>query len=75
MSAIMRRSLQVFALVPFDPSLPFIADPGGFQCLGRLLPRDFSLLLSLSNTNDFLNSLPPSPKSKRHNIFNKINIL
>jgi hypothetical protein len=34
-SAIMRRSLEVFALVPFDPSLPFIADPGGFQFLGR----------------------------------------
>ena len=34
-SAIMRGSLEVFALVPFDPSLPFIADPGGFQFLGR----------------------------------------
>jgi hypothetical protein len=30
-SAIMRRSLEVFALVPFDPSAPFIADPVGFN--------------------------------------------
>jgi hypothetical protein len=27
-SAIMRRPLEVFALVPFDPSLSLIADPG-----------------------------------------------
>jgi hypothetical protein len=31
----MRRALEVFALVPFDPSLPFIANPGLFQFLGR----------------------------------------
>jgi hypothetical protein len=34
-SAIMRRSLEVFTLVPFDLSLPFIADPSVFQFLGR----------------------------------------
>jgi len=26
-----RRPLEVFALVPFDPSLSFIADLGGFS--------------------------------------------
>jgi len=30
-SAIVRRPLEVFALVPFDPSLSFIADLGGFS--------------------------------------------
>jgi len=34
-SAIIRRPLEVFARVLFDPSLPSIANPGLFQFLGR----------------------------------------
>ncbi len=35
----MRRSLEVFALVPFDPSLPLIADPGGVKRWLKRHPR------------------------------------